>query len=195
MFKKLLCALAMLALLPAALAEGFVFDGAITWNASPQDAQAYLGDATTSAEDMGDYGVLDIVARDGGECLGFDCGRAEFVFYDGDLFAIYAYFTGDSLNGDIHALADRLSKDYGEPNPERDVVTLDDLINGVSGESRQTVFAWTPGEDTIIELHDTSFLQNDDGSAYLWMAGLVVTNKSVSAAFDRAMEGYLDEVD
>ena len=188
--KKLLCALLLLTLaLPTALAEGFVFDGAITWTATPQDALDYLEGCEIYDEDMGDYGVLTVVDRDGGKCLGFDCGRAAFMYYDGELFAIYAYFTEESLGGDMQALADRLSEDYGEPNPERAAMTLGDLLNGVSGNSRQTVLVWTPDENTTIELHDTGIIQNDDGSAYPWMGSLIITNTRTSIEFDRALEG------
>lgn len=196
--KKLLCALLLLVLmLPAALAEGFVFDGAITWDSTPEDVLACLDGGEANQEDMGDYGVLDTINREGGRCLGFDA-RIDCLFYDGDLFGIYAYFTEEDLNGDIHALEDRLALDYGEPTwsrPGDAALSLDELFSMTTGQGQIRARGWAPDELTEIELWDFSDMPREDDSSYPYCASLSVLRTDIADEFDDAIEGYWDAED
>lgn len=192
--------LAALLLCPMALAEGFVFDGTVTWTSTIDEVEAWLGERTvTLHQDMGDYGAYAMAAKDGAECLGLDCGRAAAQFYDGDLFSVYCYFTAESLGGDPQALIDRLIGDYGEPEyADPEGTSLLDFINAMTGEAPATkqLCSWRIDEDTHVELFQaTEAAKTAEGDPYPYLCELTVANATVEARFNDALTGYLDTED
>ena len=193
---KLICALCLLLLLTGCMAEGFVFDGSITWDSGMADAAAYLGEgAQTEQADMGDYGTAGFVAKDGAACLGLSCGRLIFSFYDDQLTMIAAYFTPEDLNGDLQTVQAKLTETYGTPEEPGGSMTLEDLFGEAMPNAQKHLCDWRPDPNTEISLYDSSAVLYGDSSPSPYARCLSVVNLEAQAEFDEALLAYFDDAD
>lgn len=106
----LFVALIILWLVSTGLCEGGLPVDGIAWDSTIADVRSRLDDDVDElTESLGDYGEFAMLAVNDIVCLGMECGRLIFTFYDGELYAIYGYFTSESLNGSAQTLVDALS--------------------------------------------------------------------------------------
>lgn len=195
-----LAALICLSLATAGLCEGGLPIDGIAWDSTIDEVRAHLnGDVDALTESLGDYGEFAMLARDDTTCLGLACQRLIFTFYDGELYAVYGYFTSESLDGSAQTLVDALSALYGTPNyRDPDGLSLSDLINQSTGAALDSglLCSWDPGEDMTAEIYllaGGNDAANEVKEPYL--CGFTITNMPVAERFEDAMEGYLDAED
>ena len=174
MMRKILCLLCALVLLSVAMAEGFVFDGIITWDSTLEQASDWLGEGVEKTrDDMGDYGVVEVLSKPDAACLGLDCA-VTVMAYDGEIAMIAAYFP----DADVQTVRDRLVESYGEPS-----------------EPNGSVFHWRPDDNTELSLYDGAAQKNSDGTPYPCLCGLTVTNRRVYDEMEHAATAYYETED
>lgn len=196
----LLAALVFLWLASTGLCEcGLPVDG-IAWDSTIDDVRAHLsGDIDELSESLGDYGVFDMLAGKDIVCLELECDRLIFMFYDGELYVVYGYFTSESLNDSAQTLVDALSRLYGAPKyREQNQLSISDLMSQStdSGMDSGLLCSWDDGENTTVEIYMLAG-ENDeaDGEEVPYLCGFTITNTPVAERFDDAMEGFLDAED
>lgn len=196
----LFVALTFLYLASAGLCEcGLPVDG-IAWDSTIDDVRARLdGDVDALSETLGDYGEFAMLAGNDADCLGLECGRLIFAFYDGELYAVYGYFTSESLNNSARTLVDALSGLYGTPNyREPNRLSLSDPIIRSTGTGMDSglLCSWDAGESTTAEIYLLAGENDKANSAEVpYLCGFTITNTPVAERFEGAMEGYLDAED
>lgn len=180
MKKRILCLLFAAVLLFPALAEGFLFDGAFTWNTTPEQAAAWLGEgAEVYNYSMGDYGEESYVTRDADMTfLGLSCNAARVAYYDGHPFRVWLTFDCDA-----QTLANALLKDYGEPEYAKDKKPMS--LTDFFGDDDTLYCSWQTDEVTHMDVYALD----------VNVCGVNIYNAEVQDLYDRAFSGFGDMED
>ena len=163
LLSAILCA-AVLAVFPlggawAESPETFEFPGGITWDSTPEEVEAILGEASErSVSDASDESYIivttQLLYRDG-EFFGFPVIGASFLFgernYGGYMQSILCQYDMEAV-GDIGTLIDALTMLYGEPDSEEDQYEL--IRWNREGDSQEVVHSWTLPDGSLIVLYD-----------------------------------------
>ena len=109
----------------------FTFMDTITWDSTPEDVEAVLGDGVQRKEETDEsIGTITLVQTDNASFAGYKCNKMAFLYYNSKLYCIACYYTEADI-GDPNALIKGLTEIYGVPKIYgSNQTSLDDLASG-----------------------------------------------------------------
>ncbi len=161
-------------LMPVGYAESesitqFTFLDTITWDSTPEDVEAVLGDGVQRTEQTDEsIGTITMLQKDDTIFAGLNCKRIMIFYYNSKLYTIGCSYAEADV-GDPDALIQGMTKIYGTPNMYASgQYTLDDLASGT-----KTLCDWVIAEDTVIKVVEVNdehaIIPREEKSPYLYI--------------------------
>ena len=151
-------------------AEVFEFPGGITWESTPDELEAILGEGCVREDHANEGLSMARIVLDDARYFGFDCGKAAFVYINDAFYAIACFYAEGEI-GDMRQFADNLCALYGEAEElGEDRFSLEGFISSQLNDGRE-LYRWQLADETRISVWD-----NGEDAPYRYMAAF--TNAS-----------------
>ena len=93
----------------------FVFQNALGWDSTREEALAWLGEGAEADSDATEgYGNVETLVADDRSFGGLPCARVSITYFDGQMAGIFCYFKNAEIVDPLRLL-DAVAAEYGEP--------------------------------------------------------------------------------